>query len=117
MLMNHRYDILAWNDEMARPLLDFGTLPPSRRNAMWLCLVHPDVREFSVHRERVVREGGAHLRAAWAAHPQDRALTDLITECATRTAGDRPGGPRRLRKPPQTAVHCRSPPVRVRAPG
>ena len=80
MLMNHRYDILAWNGEMARLLLDFDTLPPSRRNAMWLCLLHPRIREFYVDRERVVREGVAHLRAAWAAHPEDRALTDLIAE-------------------------------------
>ncbi|MCZ4122299.1 helix-turn-helix transcriptional regulator [Streptomyces sp. H39-S7] len=83
MLMNHRYDILAWNGEMARLLLDFDTLPPSQRNAMWLCLVHPEIRELYVDPERVVREGIAHLRTAWAAHPEDRALTDLITECAT----------------------------------
>ncbi|MFW5418521.1 helix-turn-helix transcriptional regulator [Nocardiopsis sp. CNT-189] len=80
MLMNHRYDILAWNGEMARLLLDFGTLPPPRRNSMWLCLMHPEIREFYVDRERVVREGVAHLRAAWAAHPEDRALTALIAE-------------------------------------
>jgi transcriptional regulator with XRE-family HTH domain len=80
MLMNHRYDILAWNGEMARLLVDFDTLPPSRRNAMWLCLMHPEIREFYVDRERVVRDGVAHLRAAWAAHPEDQALTGLITE-------------------------------------
>jgi len=80
MLMNHRYDILAWNDEMARLLVDFGALPPSQRNAMWLCLMHPEIREFYVDRERVVREGIAHLRAAWAAHPDDQALTELIAE-------------------------------------
>ncbi|QYN17734.1 helix-turn-helix transcriptional regulator [Amycolatopsis sp. DSM 110486] len=84
MLMNHRYDILAWNGEMARLLLDFDALPPSQRNAMWLCLMHPEIREFYVDRERVVREGVAHLRAAWAAHPEDQALTDLIAECITR---------------------------------
>ena len=38
------------------------------------------MREFCVDRERVVREGIAHLRAAWAAHPDDQALTDLIAE-------------------------------------
>ncbi|MFG2827703.1 helix-turn-helix transcriptional regulator [Streptomyces sp. NPDC048434] len=80
MLMNHRYDILAWNGEMARLLLDFDTLPPSQRNSMWLCLMHPEIREFYVDRERVVREGIAHLRAAWAAHPEDQALTGLIAE-------------------------------------
>ncbi|MGW7411996.1 helix-turn-helix domain-containing protein, partial [Streptomyces sp. NPDC054863] len=83
MLMNHRYDILAWNGEMAALLVDFDTLPPSRRNAMWLCLMHPEVRELYVDRDRVVREGIAHLRAAWAAHPEDRALSDLIAECTT----------------------------------
>ncbi|WP_406314713.1 helix-turn-helix transcriptional regulator [Streptosporangium sp. NBC_01639] len=84
MLMNHRYDILAWNSAMAKLLLDFDTLPPSKRNAMWLCLMHPEIREFYVDRERVVREGIAHLRTAWAAHPEDQALTDLIAECITR---------------------------------
>jgi transcriptional regulator with XRE-family HTH domain len=84
MLMNHRYDILAWNGEMARLLVDFDTLPPSQRNAMWLCLMHPELRDFYVDRERVVREGIAHLRAAWAAHPEDQALTDLISEFTTR---------------------------------
>ncbi|WP_367432985.1 helix-turn-helix domain-containing protein [Streptomyces celluloflavus] len=83
MLMNHRYDILAWNAEMAGLLLDFDTLPPPQRNSMWLCLMHPEIREFYVDRERVVREGIAHLRAAWAAHPEDRVLTDLITEFTT----------------------------------
>ncbi|MEU1791222.1 hypothetical protein ABZ553_36195 [Streptomyces sparsogenes] len=66
MLMNHRYDILAWNREMTGLLMDFDT-----------------IREFYVDRERVVREGIAHLRAAWAAHPEDRALTDLIAEFIT----------------------------------
>lgn len=84
MLMNHRFDILAWNREMARLLLDFDTLPPVRRNSMWLCLMHPETRALYVDRERVMREGIAHLRAAWAAHPEDRALTDLITECIAR---------------------------------
>jgi len=84
MLMNHRYDILAWNSEMARLLLDFDTLPPSQRNSIWLCLMHPEIREFYVDRERVVREGIAHLRAAWAAHPEDQALTELIAEFTTR---------------------------------
>ncbi|WP_234434368.1 helix-turn-helix transcriptional regulator [Streptomyces sp. NRRL F-5126] len=84
MLMNHRYDILAWNREMTGLLLNFDTLPAARRNAMWLCLMHPDMREFYVDRERVVREGIAHLRAAWAAHPEDRELTDLIAEFIAR---------------------------------
>ncbi|AXB44927.1 helix-turn-helix transcriptional regulator [Amycolatopsis albispora] len=80
MLLNHRYDILAWNTEMTRLLVDFEALPPSQRNAMWLCLRHPKIREYYVDRERVVREGIAHLRAAWAVHPDDRALSGLIAD-------------------------------------
>lgn len=85
MLTNHRYDVLAWNGAMAKLLLDFGTLPPSRRNAMWLCLLHPEIREYYADRERVVREGITHLRTAWAAHPEDPVLRGLIAEC---TAGN-----------------------------
>lgn len=80
MLLNHRFDILAWNPEMAKLQLDFGALPPSQRNAMWLCLMHPAMREYYLDHERVTREGIARLRAAWAAHPDDQALTDLISE-------------------------------------
>lgn len=84
MLLDHRYDILAWNPEMARLLPGFDTLPPSRRNAMWLCLLHPETRGLYADREQTLRDGIAHLRAAWAAHPDDRALSDLIAEFVTR---------------------------------
>ncbi|AWT52302.1 helix-turn-helix domain-containing protein [Mycolicibacterium smegmatis] len=80
MLMNHRFDILAWNPEMAWLLTDFGELPPVQRNAMWVCLMHPEVSAFYVDRDRVVRDAIANLRGAWAAHPEDRVLTDLIGE-------------------------------------
>ncbi|MET3982954.1 helix-turn-helix transcriptional regulator [Streptomyces sp. PvR034] len=84
MLLDHRYDILAWNPEMARLLPGFEAVPPARRNAMWLCLLHPEMRGFYADREQVLRDGVAHLRAAWAAHPQDRELSGLIAEFATQ---------------------------------
>ncbi|MFJ4094101.1 helix-turn-helix domain-containing protein [Kitasatospora sp. NPDC089913] len=86
MLMDHRYDLLAWNPEMARLLPDFDAVPPTRRNAMWLCLLHPPMRGFYADRESVLRDGVAHLRAAWAAHPQDRALAGLIAEFTAQDA-------------------------------
>ncbi|MFG2147259.1 helix-turn-helix domain-containing protein [Streptomyces sp. NPDC048696] len=84
MLLDYRYDILAWNPEMARLLPGFEAVPPSRRNAMWLCLLHPEMRGFYADRERVLRDGIAHLRAAWAAHPEDRELSSLIAEFVTQ---------------------------------
>ncbi|WP_434444801.1 helix-turn-helix transcriptional regulator [Lentzea sp. E54] len=85
MLMNHRSDVLAWNDEMSALLVDFAALPPSQRNAIWVCLMHPRTRDLYVDRDEVVREGVAHLRAAWAAHPEDEVLGDLVAELV---AGD-----------------------------
>ncbi|MEU7481099.1 helix-turn-helix transcriptional regulator [Lentzea sp. NPDC042327] len=85
MVLNHRYDVLAWNDAMARLFLDFGTLPPARRNAILVCLVDPRMRTLYADRDQVVRDGVAHLRTAWAAHPDDRVLGALIAECV---AGD-----------------------------
>lgn len=83
MLVNHRYDILAWNREMAGLIVDFGAVPPRQRNSMWLCLLDPSLREFYVQRERIIREGVADLRAARAAHPDDRVLAELAAELAS----------------------------------
>ncbi|MPZ82838.1 MAG: transcriptional regulator [Actinophytocola sp.] len=80
MLIDHRFDILAWNEEMAGLMLDFGALPVEQRNTMWLCLCHPAMREFYRERERVISEGIADLRAAWAARPDDESLVDLVGE-------------------------------------
>jgi transcriptional regulator with XRE-family HTH domain len=78
MVVNHRNDILAWNTEMAGLLLDFAELPANQRNGLWLCLLHPKIRTMYHDRELMIREGVADLRAAWAAHPDDIALTQLI---------------------------------------
>ncbi|MFJ2739361.1 helix-turn-helix domain-containing protein [Streptomyces sp. NPDC087440] len=80
MLLDHRYDILARTPEMARLLPGFADVPPSRLNAMRLCLLHPAMRGFYADREQTLRDGIAHLRAAWAAHPEDGELADLIAE-------------------------------------
>jgi transcriptional regulator with XRE-family HTH domain len=85
MLVNHRYDILAWNREMARLIVDFGALPTRQRNSMWLCLMDPALRDFYGDRERVIREGIADLRAAWAAHPDDQELADRVAEFGDRS--------------------------------
>lgn len=95
MLVNHRYHILAWNREMAALMLDFATLPIGQRNTMWLCPVHERLRDFYADRERVIREGAADLRAAWAGHPDDQALTDPVGEPPARKPEVRRGLGRR----------------------
>jgi transcriptional regulator with XRE-family HTH domain len=81
MLVNHRNDILAWNPEMVGLLMvDFDELPDAQRNGLWLCLLHPTMRNLYPDREQVIREGIADLRAAWAAHPEDEAVAELVAE-------------------------------------
>ncbi|MBF6495963.1 hypothetical protein [Nocardia cyriacigeorgica] len=46
MLVDHRFDILAWNREMSRLLLDIDGPAPTHRNTRRLCLTHPGMREF-----------------------------------------------------------------------
>ena len=70
MLVDHRLDILAWNPEMAALMLDFGALPDQQRNALWLCLLYPPLRDFYPDHASVVRDGIADLRAAWAGTPR-----------------------------------------------
>lgn len=80
MLVDYRFDILAWNPEMAELMVDFAALPERRRNVAWLCILHSRLAGFYRDRERIVREAIADLRAAWASHPEDAALGELIAE-------------------------------------
>lgn len=85
VLINHRFDILGWNDEMAGLMLDFDALPDEQRNMLWLCFIHPEFHDFYRDREKVMREGIADLRAAWAAHSADTALDGLVRELKSRS--------------------------------
>ena len=86
MVLNHRNDFLAWNPELATLLgIDLDELPDEQRNGLWLCLLHPAMRDFYLDRERIIRESIADLRAAWAAHPDDTALSDMLTTLTTRS--------------------------------
>jgi transcriptional regulator with XRE-family HTH domain len=80
MLVDHRFDVLAWNPEIAELMVDFGALPPAQRNALWVCILHPQLRHFLRDREHSIREGIADLRAAWAARPDDNSLGALVEE-------------------------------------
>ncbi|MFK4087865.1 helix-turn-helix domain-containing protein [Kribbella sp. NPDC020789] len=78
MLINHRFDIRAWNPELEVLMLNFADVAAERRNVMILCTLEPAFVDYYADRERILREGIADLRAAWAAHPDDEDLADLI---------------------------------------
>ena len=80
MLVDYRFDVLAWNPEMDLLMMGLDGLPGRSLNTMRLCLLDDRFETFYVERERVIREGIADLRAAWAAHPDDAELAALIDE-------------------------------------
>jgi transcriptional regulator with XRE-family HTH domain len=86
MVVDHRFDVLAFNAEMDRLMLGLGGLPGRQRNTMRLCLLDPRFGAFYRDRERVIREGIAGLRAAWGAHPDDRELAGLVDELTAGSA-------------------------------
>jgi transcriptional regulator with XRE-family HTH domain len=77
MLVDHHFNLRAWNREMSAVMIDFDELPAEQRNIMWLCVMHPTFLRAYCNRAQIVREGVAELRAAWAADPDDVALADL----------------------------------------
>jgi transcriptional regulator with XRE-family HTH domain len=85
MVVDHRFDIVAWNPEMAWLMLGFPDLPEDQRNTLYLCVLHEGFKDFYGDRERVIREGIADLRAAWAAHPDDTALAGLVERLRTQS--------------------------------
>jgi transcriptional regulator with XRE-family HTH domain len=78
MLVDHCFDILAWNPEMAGLIGDFGAIPAERRNTIDLCLLSSELDGFYVDREQLIREGIADLRAAWVGNPEDTRLAARI---------------------------------------
>lgn len=85
MLVDERFDIVAWNPEMSALMVDFANIPDSQRNTVWLCVLHPALVDFYRDREKILREGIADLRAAWAARPDDPALTGLVQTLRRRS--------------------------------
>lgn len=86
MIVNHRLDILAWNDVMAALLLDLDEQPPHSRNVLRMCFLDERFRGFYGARDEVIRGAVADLRAAWATHASDTILAGLIDELEQNSA-------------------------------
>jgi transcriptional regulator with XRE-family HTH domain len=80
MILNHRLDILAWNDAMSALLLDLDERTAHMRNVLRMCFLDDRFRGFYLDRDEVVRSAVADLRAAWASHATDVQLARLIDE-------------------------------------
>lgn len=80
MVVNHRFDIVAWNPQMSGLMIDLDAMADRERNALRMCGLNPDFADYYPDREQILREAIADLRAAWAAHPEDAELAELVNE-------------------------------------
>jgi transcriptional regulator with XRE-family HTH domain len=83
VVLDAKYDILAWNPLAAALLEDFSALPRRDRNMIRRYFLFED----ETRRHYGISGGGdfgpfavAHLRAATARYPHDRATQDLVRE-------------------------------------
>jgi transcriptional regulator with XRE-family HTH domain len=83
VVLDAKYDVLAWNPLAAALLEDFSARPRRERNMIRRYFLHADVPR----RHYGISDGGdfgrfaaGHLRAAAARYPDDRATQDLVRE-------------------------------------
>lgn len=77
-LLNHRRDILAWNDLVVGLLCDFATIEPENRNIAWLLFTDSRFRSLYRDWDDTARTIASVLRFAEGNHPEDARLAGLI---------------------------------------
>ncbi len=82
-LLNHRRDILAWNDLAAALLCDFAAISPENRNIAWLLFTDSRFRSLYRDWDETARTIASVLRYTEGNHPGDTRLARLITRLTT----------------------------------
>ena len=82
LVLDAKYDVLAWNPLAAALITDFSALPPRDRNLLRLrFLTDRQTRLFGEDATReFAREAAADLRAATSTYPDDPAIARLVTD-------------------------------------
>jgi len=84
IVLGRRLDILDWNALAAALYLDFGAIPPGRRNYVRLLFTDPVMRGLHVDWEGAARTAVASLRMEAAHDPRDRELAALVGELSVQ---------------------------------
>ncbi|MDQ2588756.1 helix-turn-helix transcriptional regulator [Saccharothrix yanglingensis] len=83
IVLDAKYDVLAWNPLAAALLEDFSALSPRDRNVIRRFFLRPDDprRHYGLsHGDAFARFAAGHLRAAATRYPHDRATQALVAE-------------------------------------
>lgn len=87
LVIDAKYDVLAWND-MARALFhDFSEWERPTRNFIWRVFCDAEIRDLYVDddAEEFAQTAVADLRAAAARYPTDPGIAALVTELSARS--------------------------------
>jgi transcriptional regulator with XRE-family HTH domain len=82
VVLNGRYDTLAYNRAYEAMIGDLGALSFDERNVLWLIFTSPAVRELLVDWEQVARICVARYRAHMANHASEPAWRNLVKRLA-----------------------------------
>ena len=82
VILNGRYDVLAFNRAYEAVIGDLGSLPFDERNVLWLIFTSPALRELLVEWERVARTCVARFRARMANHASEPVWRNLVKRLA-----------------------------------
>ena len=82
-IVNHRFDVLAWNTGCELLYGDLAALPVERRNVLWLTFTSPEVRSMSDNWE----EEASHTLALFRAQVGEGVLEPDIAAIVTELEG------------------------------
>ncbi|MFB6719362.1 helix-turn-helix transcriptional regulator [Kribbella sp. NPDC056345] len=85
LVMNERYDILAFNDAYCQVVLDLREIPVEERNMLWLSFVSDDWRCLFVDAETTSLHMVAAYRAALANHLNEPSWQELTQGLLARS--------------------------------
>jgi transcriptional regulator with XRE-family HTH domain len=64
-LIDHRFNLVAWNKSACRVFGDFSLLSERERNRIWQVFVHPSSRQLFVDWEQAAQHAVMHFRSAY----------------------------------------------------
>lgn len=85
IILDRRYDVLAWNEAAPRLLIDFASVPQTERNLVWLTFTHAPARARYVNLAAIEEEVVAAFRAACAAHAGEPDFETLASALLQRS--------------------------------
>ena len=86
MVIDAKYEVLAWNPLAAAIFGDFSALPPRERNLARERFLLPDDGRYPNSREQFGVHVAAELRAAAAKYPDDPGIRELIEDLRAGSA-------------------------------